>query len=176
LLPSSPTPRPGQAEGGRRTDLLAALSIVGVRATTVGRTDHPRGRQPRKPAPWPQEDLPIGRSLAVGTEDWKCPRVEVDVTPPQAGHLAAAQPGERELPRDRIPAAVDVFEDLLQLRRRGPCSISSSHSQLLHPLRGPVATDNQTRGPLLVISGTEDHTVPDVTTRSTSSSTAIPLR
>jgi pimeloyl-ACP methyl ester carboxylesterase len=30
-----------------------------------------------------------------------------------------------------------------------------------------VATDNQTRGPLLLISGTEDHTVPDVSTRST---------
>jgi alpha-beta hydrolase superfamily lysophospholipase len=30
-----------------------------------------------------------------------------------------------------------------------------------------VATDNQTRGPLLLISGLEDHTVPDVTTRST---------
>jgi alpha-beta hydrolase superfamily lysophospholipase len=28
-------------------------------------------------------------------------------------------------------------------------------------------TGNQTRGPLLLISGTEDHTVPDVTTRST---------
>jgi pimeloyl-ACP methyl ester carboxylesterase len=30
-----------------------------------------------------------------------------------------------------------------------------------------VATDNQDRGPLLLISGTEDHTVPDVVTRST---------
>ena len=30
-----------------------------------------------------------------------------------------------------------------------------------------VATDNQTRGPLLLISGLEDHTVPDVITRST---------
>ena len=30
-----------------------------------------------------------------------------------------------------------------------------------------VATDNETRGPLLLISGTADHTVPDVTTRST---------
>ena len=30
-----------------------------------------------------------------------------------------------------------------------------------------VATENQTRGPLLLISGTEDHTVPDVVTRST---------
>lgn len=30
-----------------------------------------------------------------------------------------------------------------------------------------VATDNQTRGPLLLISGTKDHTVPDVSTRST---------
>jgi pimeloyl-ACP methyl ester carboxylesterase len=30
-----------------------------------------------------------------------------------------------------------------------------------------VATDNQTRGPLLLISGTADHTVPDVVTRST---------
>jgi hypothetical protein len=47
------------------------MSIIGVMATTVRRTDHPRRRQPRKPAPWPQEDLPIGRSLAVGTEDWK---------------------------------------------------------------------------------------------------------
>jgi len=30
-----------------------------------------------------------------------------------------------------------------------------------------VNTDNETRGPLLLISGTADHTVPDVTTRST---------
>jgi pimeloyl-ACP methyl ester carboxylesterase len=30
-----------------------------------------------------------------------------------------------------------------------------------------VNTDNETRGPLLLISGTKDHTVPDVTTRST---------
>jgi pimeloyl-ACP methyl ester carboxylesterase len=30
-----------------------------------------------------------------------------------------------------------------------------------------VNTDNQTRGPLLLISGAKDHTVPDVTTRST---------
>jgi pimeloyl-ACP methyl ester carboxylesterase len=30
-----------------------------------------------------------------------------------------------------------------------------------------VDTDNETRGPLLLISGTADHTVPDVTTRST---------
>ena len=30
-----------------------------------------------------------------------------------------------------------------------------------------VDTDNETRGPLLLISGTEDHTVPDVVTRST---------
>ena len=30
-----------------------------------------------------------------------------------------------------------------------------------------VNTGNQTRGPLLLISGTQDHTVPDVTTRST---------
>jgi len=30
-----------------------------------------------------------------------------------------------------------------------------------------VDTDNDTRGPLLLISGTEDHTVPDVVTRST---------
>jgi pimeloyl-ACP methyl ester carboxylesterase len=30
-----------------------------------------------------------------------------------------------------------------------------------------VATDNQTRGPLLLISGTEDHIVPDAVTRST---------
>jgi pimeloyl-ACP methyl ester carboxylesterase len=30
-----------------------------------------------------------------------------------------------------------------------------------------VDTDNNTRGPLLLISGTADHTVPDVTTRST---------
>jgi pimeloyl-ACP methyl ester carboxylesterase len=30
-----------------------------------------------------------------------------------------------------------------------------------------VATDNQTRGPLLLISGTEDHIVPDVVTRAT---------
>jgi pimeloyl-ACP methyl ester carboxylesterase len=30
-----------------------------------------------------------------------------------------------------------------------------------------VATDNETRGPLLLISGLEDHTVPDVVTRST---------
>ncbi len=30
-----------------------------------------------------------------------------------------------------------------------------------------IATDNQTRGPLLLVSGMEDHTVPDVVTRST---------
>jgi len=30
-----------------------------------------------------------------------------------------------------------------------------------------VNTDNETRGPLLLISGTADHTVPDVVTRST---------
>jgi pimeloyl-ACP methyl ester carboxylesterase len=30
-----------------------------------------------------------------------------------------------------------------------------------------VDTDNETRGPLLITSGTKDHTVPDVTTRST---------
>jgi hypothetical protein len=54
-----------------RFDLLAALSVIGVMATTVRRADHPRRRQPRKPAPWPQEDPPTGRSLAVGTEDWK---------------------------------------------------------------------------------------------------------
>jgi pimeloyl-ACP methyl ester carboxylesterase len=30
-----------------------------------------------------------------------------------------------------------------------------------------VNTENQTRGPLLLVSGTEDHTVPDVVTRST---------
>ena len=30
-----------------------------------------------------------------------------------------------------------------------------------------VETANQTRGPLLLISGTKDHTVPDVSTRST---------
>ena len=30
-----------------------------------------------------------------------------------------------------------------------------------------VATDNEDRGPLLLVSGTEDHTVPDVVTRST---------
>jgi len=30
-----------------------------------------------------------------------------------------------------------------------------------------VDTDNESRGPLLLISGTADHTVPDVTTRST---------
>ena len=30
-----------------------------------------------------------------------------------------------------------------------------------------VATDNESRGPLLLISGTQDHTVPDVVTRST---------
>ncbi len=30
-----------------------------------------------------------------------------------------------------------------------------------------VATDNEDRGPLLLISGTDDHTVPDVVTRST---------
>ena len=30
-----------------------------------------------------------------------------------------------------------------------------------------VDTDNSTRGPLLLISGTKDHTVPDVVTRST---------
>jgi len=30
-----------------------------------------------------------------------------------------------------------------------------------------VNTDSETRGPLLLISGTRDHTVPDVTTRST---------
>jgi alpha-beta hydrolase superfamily lysophospholipase len=30
-----------------------------------------------------------------------------------------------------------------------------------------VDTANQTRGPLLLISGTADHTVPDVVTRST---------
>jgi pimeloyl-ACP methyl ester carboxylesterase len=37
----------------------------------------------------------------------------------------------------------------------------SLHSQ------AKVATDNETRGPLLLISGLKDHTVPDVTTRST---------
>src|SRR5580692_2330972 len=37
----------------------------------------------------------------------------------------------------------------------------SPHSQ------AKVDTGNQTRGPLLLISGVEDHTVPDVTTRST---------
>jgi pimeloyl-ACP methyl ester carboxylesterase len=37
----------------------------------------------------------------------------------------------------------------------------SMHSQ------AKVDTDNSTRGPLLLISGLEDHTVPDVTTRST---------
>jgi pimeloyl-ACP methyl ester carboxylesterase len=37
----------------------------------------------------------------------------------------------------------------------------SLHSQ------AKVDTGNQTRGPLLLISGTEDHTVPDVTTHST---------
>jgi pimeloyl-ACP methyl ester carboxylesterase len=37
----------------------------------------------------------------------------------------------------------------------------SLHSQ------AKVATDNDTRGPLLLISGLKDHTVPDVTTRST---------
>jgi pimeloyl-ACP methyl ester carboxylesterase len=37
----------------------------------------------------------------------------------------------------------------------------SLHSQ------AAVDTGNQTRGPLLLTSGTEDHTVPDVTTRST---------
>ena len=40
-----------------------------------------------------------------------------------------------------------------------------------------VDTDNSTRGPLLLISGLEDHTVPDVVTRSTlkqyRSSTAV---
>jgi esterase/lipase len=30
-----------------------------------------------------------------------------------------------------------------------------------------VATDNTSRGPLLLISGLEDHTVPDAVTRST---------
>jgi pimeloyl-ACP methyl ester carboxylesterase len=37
----------------------------------------------------------------------------------------------------------------------------SLHSQ------AKVATENQARGPLLLISGVEDHTVPDTTTRST---------
>ncbi|MGB8791454.1 MAG: hypothetical protein WCD33_08015, partial [Mycobacterium sp.] len=47
---------------------------------------------------------------------------EVDVIPAQAGHLAAAQPGKRKLPRDRVPIALEMFEDLLQLRRReGVC-------------------------------------------------------
>jgi hypothetical protein len=49
--------------------------------------------------------------------DLKRACVEVDVTPAQTGYLAAAQPGKRELPRDRVPVAVDVIEDLLQLRR-----------------------------------------------------------
>jgi hypothetical protein len=49
-------------------------------------------------------------------------RIEVDVTPAQAGHLAAAQASKRKLPRDRVPIALDVFKDLLQLRRReGVC-------------------------------------------------------
>ena len=41
--------------------------------------------------------------------DLKRARIEVDVTPAQAGHLAAALAGKRKLPRDRIPIALDVF-------------------------------------------------------------------
>ena len=49
----------------------------------------------------------------------------------------------------------------------GPAAVRGRGGQLLPPLPGAVNTGNETRGPLLLISGTADHTVPDVTTRST---------
>ena len=50
----------------------------------------------------------------------------------------------------------------------GPAAVPGRGGQLRRCTReAKVDTDNETRGPLLLISGTADHTVPDVVTRST---------
>jgi len=60
---SSPTPRPGQADGGRRSHLLVTLSVIGVMATTVRRADHPRRRQLRKPSQVRSEIAAINNAI-----------------------------------------------------------------------------------------------------------------
>ena len=66
--------------------------------------------------------------------DLKRARIVVDVTPAQAGHLAGAQASKRKLPRDRVPIALDVFEDRLAKVRlkhvfpvTGPIQLPSRH-------------------------------------------------
>ena len=51
--------------------------------------------------------------------------------------------------------------------RHRPGRFRGRRGQLLAALQATVNTGNETRGPLLLTSGTADHTVPDVTTRST---------
>ena len=49
----------------------------------------------------------------------------------------------------------------------GPAAVPGRGRELHLHSQAKVDTDNDTRGPLLLISGTADHTVPDVVTRST---------
>ena len=49
----------------------------------------------------------------------------------------------------------------------GPAAVPGGGGQLRHASQAKINTDNASRGPLLLISGLEDHTVPDVVTRST---------
>jgi predicted esterase len=69
--------------------------------------------------------------------------------------------------RRPIPAILGVAATALALTAAAlvPAHLASASAFALHP-QAAVDTANQTRGPLLLISGTEDHTVPDVTTRS----------
>lgn len=54
-----------------------------------------------------------------------------------------------------------------QSQRRPARSFKPPWPNFAPHAQAKVATDNQTRGPLLLISGTEDHIVPDVVTRAT---------
>ena len=78
----------------------------------------------------------------------------------QAVPLRLRQRGDRGGVRRAVRAVDDPRHRQARCSRRPPPTSSCTRE-------AKVDTDNEHRGPLLLISGSEDHTVPDVVTRST---------
>ena len=99
----------------------------------------------------------------------------------RAGLPGARQPRQPAQVRLADPEGVPLRVRQRAVRRRSPNALfekwtipsparplfqAAAANFALHS-EAKVNTDNENRGPLLLISGTEDHTVPDVVTRST---------
>ena len=176
------------AEAREQPELVANTGID--EATDALRDDHRRARRARRSIIGHSFGGLITEKLlgqGIGAAGVAIDPAQIKgVLPLPLAQLRAGLPGARQPGQPAQGRLADREGVPLRLRQRADARRSPTRSTTQWTIPSParplfqaaaanfalhseakVDTGNETRGPLLLISGTEDHTVPDVVTRST---------